>query len=193
MIYGLNGQIKAKGENFAVLELHGLSLKIFMPGRVLARLPQVGEKAELYTHLHVREDALELYGFADQAALGFFEQLISVSGVGPRSALAILDVADFKDIVAAVSEGRADLLTRASGVGRKTAERIVLELRGRVHSEKAAAAVSKMETDGDIVEALGGLGYRREEARAALEKIPPEEKSLEHRLKAALKILNKRK
>lgn len=193
MIYGLNGQIGAKGENFAVVDLHGLALKIFMPGRTLARLPAVGEKIELYTHLHVREDALELYGFPDRAELGFFEQLISVSGVGPRSALSILDVADFKDLIAAVAEGRPDLLTRASGVGRKTAERITLELKGRVKSEKAAASVSKMETDSDLVEALGGLGYRREEARAALEKVPPEEKGLENRLKAALKILNKRK
>ncbi len=193
MIYGLSGQIKAKGENFAVLELHGLALKVFAPGRTLARLPAAGEKTELYTHLHVREDALDLYGFTDRSELGFFEQLISVSGVGPRSALSILDVADFKDLIAAVAEGRPDLLTRASGIGRKTAERIVLELKGRVKSEKAAASVSKMETDSDLVEALSGLGYRREEARAALEKVPPEDKGLEDRLKAALKILNKRK
>jgi Holliday junction DNA helicase RuvA len=118
--------------------------------------------------------------------------LISVSGVGPKSALSILDVAKLDELAAAIKEGRPDLLTRASGIGLKTAERIIVELRSKVQSSKSGSVVEKMEGDADIIEALTGLGYRREEARAALAKIDQKIRGTEDRLKAALAMLAKK-
>jgi Holliday junction DNA helicase RuvA len=152
----------------------------------------VGCETKLFTHFHIREDAMELYGFLSEESLTFFELLISVSGVGPKSALSILDVAALDELSAAIKEGRPDLLTKASGIGRKTAERIIIELRNKVQSAKSGAVVEKMETDSDLVEALSSLGYRREEARAALGKVASETVGVEARLKEALKILSKR-
>jgi len=128
MIYSVRGRVSDKKDQFAVVALAGIGLKVFCPPRALAGL-RTGEEAEFFCHLHVREDILDLYGFPLEDELRLFEQLISVSGVGPRSALAIMEVSDLDGLTSAIQAGRPDLLTRAAGVGRKTAERIVLELR----------------------------------------------------------------
>ena len=144
---------------------------------------------KFFCHLHVREDALDLFGFPTAEELAFFELLISVSGVGPKSALSIMDVAELKNLSAAIKEGRPDLLTKASGIGRKTAERIILDLKTKVSSEKSEATVGKMDTDVDLVETLVGLGDRRDQAKTALGKVDEKIMNLEERLKAALKVL----
>jgi len=190
MIYSLKGELERVTEGFVVVNLGGAGLKVNVHGRTLAKLPAPGGEVSFFCHLHVREDALDLYGFPGSAELELFEQLISVSGVGPRSALAILDVAAYPELTAAIEEGRADLLTRASGIGRKTAERIILDLRGKVKAEASAATVAKMESDADILEALVGLGYRREQAKSALGALDREVSGTEARLKAALRILS---
>src|SRR5258708_18010547 len=118
--------------------------------------------------------------------------LISVSGVGPKSALSILDIAPLSELSAAIKEGRPDLLTRASGIGRKTAERVIVELRTKVQSAKSGLVIEKMETDADLLDALTGLGYRREEARAALAKVDTKISGTEDRLRAALALLSKK-
>ncbi|MGC9968286.1 MAG: Holliday junction branch migration protein RuvA [Minisyncoccia bacterium] len=192
MLYSVSGKVALKSDRFAVIEAGGLGLKISMSGRTLAALPAAGNGAKIFTYLHMREDGLELYGFLSEKDLAFFEMLISVSGVGPRSALAILDVAKLDELAAAIKEGRPDLLTRASGIGRKTAERIIVELRTKVQSAKSGLVIEKMEGDADIVEALTNLGYRREEARAALAKVDQKIRGTEERLKAALAILSKK-
>ena len=192
MLYSVSGKLALKSDRFAVIEAGGLGLKISMSVRTLAALPAVGGEVKVFTYLHMREDGLELYGFLSEKDLVFFEMLISVSGVGPRSALAILDVAKLDELAAAIKEGRPDLLTRASGIGRKTAERIIVELRTKVQSAKSGLVVEKMEDDADIVEALTNLGYRREEARAALAKVDQKIRGTEERLKAALAILSKK-
>ncbi len=163
-----------------------------MAKRDLESLPAAGSPCELFCHLHVREDALELYGFVSEQELEFFELLISVSGVGPKSALAVLDVARLEELAAAIREGRPDLLTRASGIGRKTGERIVIELKTRVTADRSEQAVKKMEADADLVEAIAGLGYRRERAKTALEKVDAKILDAGERIKAALKTLNKK-
>lgn len=193
MIYSISGKLKHKGDGFVVVEVGGAGLKVSVNDRFLSRLPAAGGEVFLYSHLHVREDALELYGFASPEELNLFELLNSVAGVGPKSALAILNLAEYKNIAAAIKENRPDVLTRASGIGRKTAERIVLELRNRVAAELSQAALSKMETDADLAETLVGLGYRRDDARAALQKVPAEAKDISARLKEALKILSGRR
>jgi Holliday junction DNA helicase RuvA len=192
MLYSVSGKLALKSDHFAVVVAGGLGIKLFASKQTLKTLPAVGTDVKLFTHLYVREDALDLYGFFSPEELEFFEMLISVSGVGPKSALSILDVAKLDELSAAIKEGRLDLLTRASGVGRKTAERVIVELRGKVESAKSGLVVEKMEGDADIVEALVNLGYRREEARAALGKVDPKVRDVEARLRAALGALGKR-
>jgi holliday junction DNA helicase RuvA len=191
MIYGLKGTVVGKGGNFAAVGVGGVVYKVFMDGKTLASLP-LGEEASLFSHLHVKEDALDLYGFRTEEALEFFELLISVSGVGPKSALSVLEIGDLDHLTAAIQEGRPDLLTQASGIGRKTGERIILELRNKVRAREGAVIIEKMEGDADLVEALVGLGYRKDVVKAALDKIGPDPADLQGRLKIALKFLSKK-
>jgi Holliday junction DNA helicase RuvA len=192
MIYKLRGPIAEVFEDFAVLTVGGVGFKIFMAERALAGL-SVGSEMDMFCHLHVREDALDLYGFRDGKELEFFEMLLAVSGVGPRSALAVLDVADLSELGAAIQEGRPDLMTRAAGIGRKTAERIVLDLKGKIKVGGAEEMVKRMEGDSDIMETLVGLGYRRDQAKAALEKLDKGTAGVEARLREALKTLGGKK
>ncbi|MBI2888743.1 MAG: Holliday junction branch migration protein RuvA [Candidatus Liptonbacteria bacterium] len=201
MIYTLEGILGLKTDRFAVVEVAGVGLRVNLHGQALGKLPRVGTKIKLFTHFHVREDAFDLYGFLTEEELDLFELLISVSGVGPKSALSVLDVAERKEIEAAIKENRPDLLTRASGVGRKTAERIILELKGKVSARGSGATVQRMETDADLIEALTGMGYAREEARDALAKVSVSpagpgqaaSRDLSARLKEALRILSGRR
>ena len=198
MIYSVAGKLVLKSSNFVVIETDGLGLKLLAGERTIKALPPPAGAAndarevKLFSYLHVRENGMELYGFAHEEELVYFEMLISVSGVGPKSALAILDVAPLNELSAAIKEGRPDLLTRASGIGRKTAERVIVELRTKVQSAKSGLVIEKMETDADLIEALSGLGYRREDARAALTKVDAKIVGVEARLKAALAILSKK-
>jgi Holliday junction DNA helicase RuvA len=192
MIYSVSGKLAIKADHFIVVETGGLGLKLAVSARTIKELPAAGATVSVFSYMNVRENGIELYGFLSEDALTFFEMLISVSGVGPKSALAILDVAPMNELSAAIKEDRPDLLTQASGIGRKTAERVIIELRTKVQSAKSGQVVEKMETDSDLVEALSGLGYRREEARAALGKVDAKVVGVEARLKAALALLSKK-
>jgi Holliday junction DNA helicase RuvA len=190
MIYSIKGIVQTKTPQFAVVEVGGLGIKVFASSRCLRDLP-TGEVVNLYSHLVVKEDALDLYGFTSLEEMDLFELLIGISGVGPRSALAVLDVAELKDLCAAIQEGRADLLTQASGIGRKTAERIILELKGKVVALEGDKVVKRMDSDADLIETLTSLGYRREQAKAAVSHVDQSVVGLEARLKAALKVLGR--
>ncbi len=197
MIYSISGKLAIKEKNFVVIESGGLGWKVMVGEGTLKALPPIvlngtHPEAKIFTYMNVRENGIELYGFAREEELVYFEMLISVSGVGPKSALAILDVAPLEELSAAIKTGRPDLLTRASGIGRKTAERVIIELRTKVQSAKSGLVIEKMETDADLIEALSGLGYRREEARAALAKVDAKVVGVEDRLKAALALLGKK-
>lgn len=192
MIYSVEGKLAAKTDRFVVVEAGGLGLKLFMRAKSVAALPTAGSSVKIFSYLNVKEDGMDLYGFILEEERFYFELLISVSGVGPKSALSILDVASLDELSAAIKEGRPDLLTRASGIGQKTAERIIIELRTKVQSAGSGRVIERMEMDTDLVEALAGLGYRREEARAALGKVDVKVAGVEERLKEALKILGKR-
>jgi len=192
MIRSLSGEILALKDGYAVMGLSGMGLLVHLNKKNLRRIKPGATTTTLFTHLHVREDAFDIYGFMEEGELDFFELLISVSGVGPKSALAIMEVADLNDLASAIQEGRPDLLTQASGIGRKTAERIIVELKNRVAAAGSGSQVKKMEVDTDLVEALMSLGYRREESREALNKVPRDIQILDARLKAALKLLSKK-
>lgn len=190
MIHSIEGTVVSKGENFFVVVVGGLGFKVFTNVRNLKKFAAGAGPAKFFTHLQVREDGADLYGFEAERELAFFELLISVSGVGPRSALAVMQIAELDHLAAAIKEGRPDALTRAAGIGRKTAERIIVELRTKVSVEQSGAVVKKLEMDADIVETLVGLGYGREQVREALSRVGESVTGLEGRLKTALKILS---
>ncbi len=194
MIYSVAGTLIYKGDDFVVIEAGGVGLRLAVSGATLKALPAAGgegaARVMVFAHLHVKEDALDLYGFTSEDERDFFEMLIGVSGVGPKSALAILDTGPLDELAAAIKENRPDLLTRAAGIGRKTAERVILELKTKVESARSSAMVERMDTDADLIEALASLGYRRDEARVALARVDSGAKSAEERLKAALKVLS---
>lgn len=191
MIYSLKGKLLAKKESFFVIEVGGVAFKVNVSFNVLKTLPQIGETVNIFTHLHVREDALDLFGFLSEEELKLFEMLVNISGIGPKSAIGILNVEKLEKLKAAIIEGRPELLTKASGVGRKTAERVILELRSKLKQEGSGKIVGLMESDQDIVEALANLGYTKSQAREALAKVDSKITKTEERIKEALNTLRK--
>jgi len=188
----LRGVVEEKGADWAIVVVGGLGLLCSLPAPAADALA-VGEPASLFTYLHVREDALTLYGFAERDDLTLFEQLISVSGVGPRVALGLLSALDYPQLTTAIASGRSDVLRRVPGVGQKTAERIVLDLRDRVTPPPGGAEVrppgAAPKADPEVVAALVGLGYSQAEATAAAERLPRDgDQPLEDRIREALQF-----
>lgn len=143
----------------------------------------------LWIHSHIREDAFDLYGFLDRQELEFFEMLINVSGIGPKGALVILGVAPIETLKRAIGTGDTSYLTKISGIGRKTAEKIVLELRDKISDKvKNIESGTSLQEELDVLEALKSLGYSQNEARGALKKVP-QEANTNTKIKEALKIL----
>lgn len=190
MIYFLEGIVEFKKEKFAVIGVSGIGYKVFASGDTLAKLPEAGEKTKIYIHQHVREDAMDLYGFLSQTELVFFESLIAISGVGPKMALSILAISPVKMLASAIMAGDHTFLTRVSGVGRKTAEKIVIEMKDKI--QKIGIEFEEMSAgDNEVLEALESLGYSIREAQNALRSIPRDIKGIENRIKEALKILGR--
>lgn len=187
MIGHLEGNVLYIGETHAIVSAGGVGYKVFAAVDTLGGL-SVGTRTSLWTHLAVRETALDLYGFATRTELSLFELLLGVTGIGPKSALGILSVATPSSLKSAIAEGNIAYLTKMSGIGKKTAEKIVIELRDKVglaiEGEKAAHT-----GDTDAIEALEALGYSRSEARDALKLVPREHQGGSTRLREALKIL----
>lgn len=174
MIASVEGKLTEKREDSAVVEVAGLGLQLFLSNQTLQGLPGVGSKVKLHSHLHVREDLLQLYGFADTREREVFLQLITVSGVGPRMALVILSSFKPDDLVRVVATEDLDALTSIPGVGKKSGQRLLMELKDRLGpfpEELAGASGSPVSTDvlRDAREALRGLGYTSGEAARALE------------------------
>lgn len=193
MIASLRGTVAEKEEGEAVIDVHGVGYRVEFSVLTLARLPRVGEPVQLRIRTIVREDALELYGFLSAAEEQMFQLLTSISHVGPRLAMTVLSGMEVEQLADAIERGEVARLTRLHGVGRKTAERLVLELKEKVAAlprERRAPAIG----DGaraDLVSALANLGYRPAQAEAAadaaLEKLGPAE--LESLLREALQAL----
>ena len=175
MIYSLNGTLTYTGPSFAVIECGGVGFKCITSMNTLKRLPKTGEKAKLYTHLNVREDALDLFGFIDEKELNCFKMLISVSGVGPKAAVSILSETTPEKFAYYVASSDAKALTRAQGVGSRIAQRIILELKDKISGEQAAegftqpdfGVVSASSNTQEALNALMVLGYSRSEAASA--------------------------
>src|SRR3989344_5204019 len=135
MIYSLFGKLLVKKSNFAVIEPGGIGFKIFISSKVSHKLPKIGSKAKLFCYTNVRQDGLELYGFFNEEELEIFELFISINSIGPKIALRILSELPIDSVISAIDKNRPDILSKISGVGKKTAERIILELRGKIKNK----------------------------------------------------------
>ncbi|MFH1225760.1 MAG: Holliday junction branch migration protein RuvA [bacterium] len=186
MIASLKGQIKSVSNRFVILEVGGVGYQIFISPIILNKF-QPGQAAEFFTHLHVREDLMVLYGFLTEEELSFFGQLIEISGVGPKTALNVLSLAKVTDIKSAISVGDAAILTKVSGIGRKTAERIILELKNKFENLGLPGAVGG---DNEVIDALIGLGYQLAVARELARGVPAEINDVSERIKWALKNIS---
>jgi holliday junction DNA helicase RuvA len=191
MLSYIKGELKLKDENYFVIENNGLGYKVYVAAELFSQFEKQAE-VELYLFQYIKEDALDLFGFANYPELKLFEQLISVSGIGPKTALNVFAVARVEDIVSAIVNQDASILKKVSGIGSKTAERIVLELKNKV---VASAHIQDLKTseemgaDSEAVEALVSLGFPVGQARDALRQVDKDVKDVGEKVKQALKLL----
>lgn len=184
MIAGIEGVLKSRGNGWAIIDVCGISFRIQTPTSTLSALGAPGGRVRLHTHLHVREDNLALYGFASAEEMRMFELLIGVSSVGPKVALSLLSAMDPERLAMAIASGDERLLSSVPGVGKKTAARLVLELKGKF--EQAGAEIPYPHEDVRAV--LASLGYSAAEAMSAIAALPRSpDLGLEEKVKLALK------
>jgi Holliday junction DNA helicase RuvA len=175
MISHLRGALLEKNPNLVVVDVHGVGYEVTIPVSVYSSLPAIGTDVALYIHTHVREDALSLFGFVSSAEKALFEKLISVSGIGPKLAVTALSGLAAADLIAAIQNGAIEQLTKIPGVGKKTAERMVLELRDKLGSIGAPARPAPSQNnfnaiEEDTISALMNFGSARAAAEAAVTK-----------------------
>jgi len=189
MIYYIKGKIIYKNDRFVILENRDIGYQIFSTETILDSLKE-DDKTELYTHQQVKEDTLDLYGFSNLDELNFFKNLLSISGVGPRSALGVLSIAKLDDIKQAILSEDATVLKKVSGIGQKTAERIVIELKNKISGLTSRTGTNIKGSNDEVIDALESLGYKPYAIRQALSKLPDDIGDLQAKVKAILKIIN---
>ena len=194
MLAGVEGVIVSKTANSVKVRAGPVTFLVSVPGSTSSKLGHPGSTVSLHTHLYVREDVLALYGFSSQQELALFEQLITVSGIGPKVALALLTTMNAEQITTAIITGNVDLLSQVPGIGKKTAGRIILDLRSKLEKGwEGEFLPSITESDSDAVSALTGLGYSIREATQALGNIKQDEgMTVEDKVRLALQQLAKR-
>lgn len=192
MIAQLTGTIISKGAGELVLDVQGVGYQVFITLRDESALPQVGDSATIFTHHYIREAAQDLYGFSSREELSAFEMLLLVNGVGPKAGMNILSKTSPSEIYRAITSQDVSILTKISGIGKKTAERVVLELKNKVND----FSIATLETGADILlpghealDALVALGCTKQEAEGALQRIMKPEMKIEDQVKEALKYL----
>jgi Holliday junction DNA helicase RuvA len=193
MISYLKGTIHHKDIKYVVLMTSGgVGYKVYTTLETLGQ-NSTGEQVELWIHTVVREDALDLYGFSDKRSLDFFELLLTISGIGPKSALGILSATTVDSIIEAITTSESAYLTKIAGIGKKVVEKIILELKGKIGDNFGESSdTSKVgNADVDALEALKSLGYTHKEAKDALDDVPNDVKGTGEKVKAALKLLGR--
>ncbi len=189
MIASLQGTVRHKDLNSVVVDVQGVGYRVIIPTEVaLEALPS--QPIFLWTHLAVRETSLELFGFPEWEMLETFELLITIPGIGPKTALGILNVASPATLRQAVASGETSYLTRVSGIGKKNAEKIVLELKNKLVMKEGEMPHADARSEGDAMEALISLGYSERDTREALKKVPKGVKNVSDRVKQALRVLS---
>ena len=188
MIASLQGKIESLGNDWAIINVNGIGFQVYTPTSTLSTLGTAGEEVKLYTHLHLREDNVTLYGFGSAEELWLFQTLISVTGLGPRLALAMLSAMSVDQLTMAIATGSTDLLTTVPGIGKKVAERIILELKEKTGAGWVITPATQLARENtDVLAALTSLGYSAAEATKAVATLPPDQNlSLEDKIKLAL-------
>jgi Holliday junction DNA helicase RuvA len=189
MIGRLSGVIAEKSPPLVVIDVAGVGYEVDVPMSTFFNLGALGERAVLLTHLVIREDAHQLFGFLTQEERGTFRMLIKISGIGPKMALGLLSGLSVPELAQAVSRQEAGRLTKVPGIGKKTAERLLLELKGKLGPDLALPATVANDAQADILQALVALGYSEKDAAAALKVLPPEV-GVSEGIKLALKKLS---
>jgi Holliday junction DNA helicase RuvA len=191
MIGRLNGLLAEKSPPHVLIEVHGVGYEVDVPMSTFYNLPALGERVTLLTHFVVREDAQLLYGFLSAAERATFRELVKISGIGPRTALGVLSGLSVTELAQAVTAQEAGRLVKVPGIGKKTAERLLLELKGKLGADLGTlpAAVSSQD-QADIVQALIALGYNEREASTALKSLPAGV-GVSEGIKLALKALSR--
>ena len=192
MITSVRGILLFVGVDYAVVETGGVGLMIYAPRNVLGTLGEIGGEVRFYTHLHIREDLLALYGFASPDQRHLFETLLGISGIGPKVALSLLSSAPPDELRATIAGGDTTRLSRIPGIGKKTAERLVLELRGKLELKgvpaPSGATPALMALNNELAEMLIGLGFTAAETSAAIAALPADAPpELDERLRLALR------
>lgn len=194
MIASLQGVVDALGADFLIVNVNGIGFRVSVPTSVLSEGGVTGREIKLYTHLHVREDELSLYGFDSVDGLRLFELLLTVSGLGPRTALAMLSAMTADELTLAIASGSTEMLTTIPGIGKKTADRLILELKDKVGAVMISSRGGRLaQENSDVVSALVSLGYTGAEATRAVANLPTGRKlTLEEKLKMTLQYLGGR-
>ncbi len=188
MIAGLHGKVETTGGDWAIIYVGGISFQVYMPTSTLSTLGAIGEEVRVHTYLHLREDNATLYGFASADELGLFQTLIGVSGLGPRLALAMLSAMSVEKLAMAIATGSVEMLTTVPGIGKKMADRLILELKEKVGAGLVATPAAQIaQESAEVMAALISLGYSVNEATSAVSALPASaDLSLEEKIKLAL-------
>ncbi len=187
MIASLHGTMESLGSDWAIINVNGIGLQVYMPTSTLSTLGTIGKEVHLNTHLVMREDSITLYGFASTEELELFQTLMSVSGIGPKLALATLSAMSVEQASMAIATGNVDLLRMVPGIGKKTAERLILELKDKIGAGLIATSATQLvQENTDVLAALTSLGYSVSEASRAVASLPSSDLSLEEKVRLAL-------
>jgi Holliday junction DNA helicase RuvA len=191
VIASLHGKLESLSSDQAVINVGGIGFQVYMPTTTLSTLGAPGDEVKLYTHLHLREDNVALYGFAAAEELWLFQTLLSVSGLGPRLALSMLSALSTEQITMAIATASIDMLTMIPGIGKKVANRIILELKDKIGAAWIATPATQIvQENTEVLTALTSLGYSAAEATKAVATLPATtDLSLEDKIKVALQYL----
>ena len=191
MISSLHGKIESSGSDQVIINVGGIGFQVYMPTTALATLGRTGDEVDVFTHLHLREDNVALYGFTTTEELWLFETLISVSGLGPRLALSMLSALNSEQITTAIATGSIEVLEMIPGIGKKVANRIILELKDKIGAGWIAIHATELAQENtDVLAALTSLGYSAAEATKAVTNLPADTNlDLEEKIKIALQYL----
>jgi Holliday junction DNA helicase RuvA len=191
MIASISGNVRKIGKDYLIINVGGVGVRVFVPRTVLEDVGGIGRHMSLHTHLIVRETELTLYGFESEEDLSLFEILLGVNGVGPKVGLAILSTLSPELLKSAIMREETAVLQRVPGIGKKTAERIMFQLRDKLDLTAETAAMPFVsDVDSDVIDVLTGLGFSIVEAQAALQNIPREVKEIDNRVQLALQYLD---
>lgn len=191
MIASISGIVRKIEKDNLIINIGGVGVRVYVPKTVLEDVGGIGRSMSLHTHLIVRETELTLYGFETEEDLSLFEILLGVSGVGPKVGLAILSTLSPELLKSAITREETAVLQRVPGIGKKTAERLMFQLRDKLDMTAEAAAMPFVsDVDSDVIDILTGLGFSIVEAQTALQNIPREVKEIDNRVQAALQYLD---